>query len=106
MAAVTRINDGTSGTCDIGEPDCCPHSRSGTNSSGSSNVFVNGRAVHRKGDSGDCNCPHGGNFDSTSGSSTVFVNGKAITRTGDSTSCSSCGKSGNHTSGSSNVFAG
>ena len=106
MAAVTRISDSTSGVCDIGEPDCCPHGRNGSNNSGSPNVFVNNRAVHRKGDSGNCNCPHSGNFDSTSGSATVFVNGKSITRIGDSTTCSSCNCGGTHTSGSSNVFAG
>ena len=105
MASVTRIGDSTSGSCDLGVPECCPHGRSGTNTSGSGNVFINGKAAHRKGDSGSCNCPHGGNFASTSGSSTVFVNGKALTRTGDETVCQGCGKSGSHTSGSSNVFA-
>lgn len=102
----TRINDTTTGACDIGEPDCCPHGRSGTNSQGSPNVFINQRNAHRLGDSGPCNCPHGGNFQSTAGSSTVFVNGKALTRIGDQTTCQSCGCSGSHSSGSQNVFAG
>ena len=105
MPAVTRIGDSTTGICDLGLPDC-PHNRSGTNSSGSPDVFVNGIPVHRLGDNGSTNCPHGGSFTSTSGSSTVFVNKKPITRIGDSTSCGSCGKSGTHSNGSSNVFAG
>lgn len=105
MAAVTRVGDSTVGICDLGLPDC-PHSRSGTNSSGSSNVFANGKAVHRQGDSGSTNCPHGGSFTSTNGSSTVFINGKPITRIGDTTNCGTCGKSGTHNNGSADVFAG
>lgn len=105
MPAVTRVGDSTTGICDLGLPDC-PHSRSGTNSSGSENVFINGKAVHRQGDAGSTNCPHGGSFTSTSGSSTVFVNGKPITRIGDTTNCGSCGQAGTHNSGSENVFAG
>lgn len=100
----TRIGDGTSGICDAGEK-CCPHSRSGTNSSGSPDVYINQKQAHRLGDSGSCNCPHGGSYQSTSGSSTVFVNGRALTRIGDATTCQSCGKTGSHVSGSANVFA-
>ena len=105
MAAVTRIGDGEAGTCNIGL-SCCPHSRAGTNSSGSTNVFVNGQALHRLNDTGPCNCPHGGTYSSTSGSSTVFANGQPVTRIGDTTSCQSCGQSGSHVSGSPNVFVG
>ena len=105
MAAVTRISDGTTGICDLGLP-CCPHGRSGTNSTGSGNVFVNKIPVHRLTDNGNCNCPHGGVFASNSGSSTVFVNNLPVTRIGDSTVCQVCGKLGNHVSGSQNVFAG
>lgn len=105
MPAVTRISDSTTGICDVGLP-CCSHGRSGTNSSGSPDVFVNGLAAHRLGDTGPCNCPHGGTFGSTSGSGTVFVNGKPLTRIGDTTSCMMCGMSGSHVSGSGNVFAG
>ena len=36
----TRIGDVTSGVCDLGLP-CCPHGRTGTNSEGSPNVFIN-----------------------------------------------------------------
>lgn len=104
MPAVTKAGDSTSGMCNMGE-DCCPHGRNGTNSNGSGNVFVNGQPLHRQGDSGSCNCPHGGNFSSNSGSGTVFCNGMAVTRVGDDTSCNGCGQSGQHTSGSGNVFA-
>lgn len=105
MASVTRIGDGTSGVCNIGLP-CCPHGRSGSNRAGSPNVFVNGSALHRLSDTGSTNCPHGGMFATTSGSSVVYCNGKPVTRVGDTTSCQTCGQSGSHISGSSNVFAG
>lgn len=105
MPAVTRQGDSTVGTCNIGAP-CCPHGRSGTNSEVSANVYANGLGVHRLGDAGPTNCPHGGTFQTTTGSASVFVNGRAIIRTGDSTVCQSCGMSGSHSSGSSNVFAG
>ena len=105
MPSITRIDDGTVGLCNLGL-ECCGHSRSGNNSSGSGNVFVNGIALHRQGDTGSCNCPHGGTYSSTEGSGSVFCNGVAVTRVGDSTQCNSCGQSGSHTAGSGNVFAG
>lgn len=105
MPAVTKVGDGTTGTCDLGL-DCCPHGRSGTNTAGSPNVFVNGQPLHRLNDTGPTNCPHGGTFATTAGSSTVFCNGQPVTRIGDTTTCQSCGQSGSHVTGSSNVFAG
>lgn len=105
MPAATRIGDGTTGTCDLGL-DCCPHGRSGTNTTGSPNVFINGLAAHRQSDTGGTNCPHGGTFITTGGSSTVFINGRPATRIGDATTCQACGKAGAHTSGSGNVFIG
>lgn len=105
MPSVTKVGDGTVGVCDLGLPDC-PHSRAGTNSVGSPNVYVNGQPLHRLSDTGPTNCPHGGTFSSTAGSSTVYCNGHPVTRIGDTTTCQACGKSGNHASGSSNVFAG
>lgn len=105
MPAVTRINDSTTGICDMGLP-CCPHGRSGTNVEVSADVFINGRGAHRKGDTGSCNCPHGGAFQSVEASATVFINGRGVTRIGDATVCKSCGQSGSHTSGSANVFVG
>ena len=105
MPAITKIGDATSGICDLKLPDC-PHTRTGTNTAGSPNVFVYCQHVNRQGDSGATNCAHGGTFTSTGGSGTVFVNGKPITRIGDATSCTICGQSGTHSSGSTNVFAG
>lgn len=105
MSSATRVGDNTSGMCDIG-CDFCPHGRTGTNSGGSSNVFINGRAAHRLGDSIDISCPHGGSGESTSGSRSVFINGIPATRTGDSTICVVCGQGGSHSNGSSNVFIG
>ncbi len=105
MSAVTRVGDSTTGICDLGLPDC-PHSRSGTNSIGSPNVFINGKPAHRQGDIGSTNCSHGGTFTSVIGSSSVFVNGKPLTRIGDTTNCNTCGQSGTHNTGSPNVFAG
>ena len=105
MSAVTRISDGTVGVCSLGLP-CCPHSRAGNNAVGSPNVFVNSIALHRLTDTGPTNCPHSGTFASTSGSSSVYVNSLKVTRIGDTTTCQSCGQTGNHVSGSSNVYAG
>ena len=105
MSAATRIGDNTSGLCDVG-CDECPHGRTGTNSSGSSNVFINSKAAHRDGDNIAIACPHGGSGVSTGGSSSVFINGKAATRTGDGTSCMVCGQGGSHSNGSPNVFIG
>lgn len=101
----TRIGDSTSGTCDVGLP-CCPHGRTGTNSEGSPDVFINGQPAHRLGDGGATNCPHAGFFQSIVASATVFVNGKGLTRVGDATVCVGCGMTGSHVSGSDNVFAG
>ena len=105
MSSATRINDGTSGICDLGL-DCCAHGRAGVNITDSPNVFINGLAAHRLGDMGDCLCPHGGSYQSVTASQTVFVNGMGLTRIGDSTSCVVCGQAGVHVSGSENVFAG
>ena len=105
MPAAVRKGDAEQGTCDLGLPDC-PHSRTGTNSVVSGNVFINGLGAHRKGDTGPCNCPHGGTFATTGGSGTVFINGRAAVRVGDATTCQMCGKGGAHTTGSGNVSIG
>ena len=106
MAAATRIGDNTTGTCDVGDPDCCPHGRTGTNSQGSPNVFINKKSAHRRNDGISISCPHGGSGRTTGGSITVFINGKAATRISDSTVCVACGQGGRHTNGSANVFIG
>jgi len=103
MPKVTRIGDEEENTCNPGY-DCCPHHRVGTNATGSPNVFVNGKKVHRVNDTGPTNCPHGGTFESISGSPNVFVNGKPVTRIGDSTKCKKCGLVGKHISGSPDVI--
>ena len=105
MPEATRMGDGETGICNPGLP-YCPHTRLGTNSVVSGNVFINGKGAHRKGDTGPCNCPHGGTFQSTGASGTVFINGRGATRVGDQTECQSCGKTGNHVSGSGNVYIG
>lgn len=103
MPASTRISDSTVGTCDLGL-ECCPHSRSGTNSTGSPDVFINNLKSHRLTDTGPTNCPHSGTFESVEGSPNVFVNGLPKTRITDTTICLNCGQSGNHVSGSQDVF--
>ena len=105
MPAAARVTDSSSGICDIGSK-CCSHSRNGSCSNGSSNVFVNGLPIHRYSDEGACNCVHGGQFQTHDGSSTVFVNNLPAARTGDSTVCMSCGQTGTITNGSPNVFIG
>ena len=105
MSGIARMGDGTTGVCDLGLPDC-PHTRIGTVSVTSGDTFVNGLGLHRLSDTGPTNCPHSGTFASVQGSGTVFCNGLAVVRIGDTTVCQSCGKSGSHTGGSGNVFAG
>lgn len=105
MPKITRAPaDTTIGTCDVGLP-CCSHVRHGNNQSHSPNVFANGLPVHRLTDTGPTNCPHSGTFKSTTGSPNVYVNSLKITRIGDITVCIVCGQTGNHDSGSPNVYA-
>lgn len=72
------------------------------NIQGSSNVRINGRPVHRKGDAWAPHCCYGCHTGVTSGgSSTVRVNGRAMARITDAISCG-----GIIITGSSNVTAG
>lgn len=60
------------------------------NKEASSNVFINGKGAHRKGDDWEIHCNgscHGGT--TIGGSSTVFVNGKSVARQGDAIDCGS-----------------
>jgi uncharacterized Zn-binding protein involved in type VI secretion len=70
---------------------------------GSGDVFVNGLAVHRKGDAlapHACpNCPPHPRA-ASGGSPSVFVNGKAVTRLGDAVNCG-----GSLSTASANVYA-
>ncbi|EGR0158867.1 PaaR repeat-containing protein [Vibrio cholerae] len=96
MPAVTRQGDSCTGH------GCWPPRPS---TGGSSDVFCNGKPVHRQGDGWAAHtCPsipetHASSL--AAGSSTVFVNGKAIGRVGDPVGCGS-----SVASGSDNVFAG
>ena len=95
MPAVTRLGD----MC-TGHRAFPPRA----STSASPNVFANGIAVHRKGDSWAVHCDSSPSCHASelkSGSSTVFVNGKALGRVGDPVACGSV-----VAAGSSNVFAG
>lgn len=94
MAAVVRLGDLCSGH------GCFPPR---ANTSASPNVFCNGLAVHRLGDSwGDHSCGHSHHTSVlAAGSSKVFVNGRPIARVADSVACGSVAAQG-----SSSVFAG
>lgn len=94
MPAVTRQGDG--GTGHGAFPP-----RSST--SGSANVYVNGKPVHRVGDSWPVHCDptpscHAGSL--AAGSPTVFANGSPIGRVGDPVDCGSA-----VAAGSPNVFS-
>lgn len=72
------------------------------NNAASSNVFVNGRPVHRRGDGWNVHCCKSCHTGVTSGGSgTVFVNGRPIARVTDAVSCG-----GVIMTGSANVFSG
>lgn len=95
MAKATRLGDKDTGH------DACPPT---TLVTGSPDVFINGKAAGRVGDSyaphGCINHPsHSGTI--ASGSSSVFINGKAAGRVGDPVSCG-----GSVAEGSSNVNIG
>ncbi|MDR0475539.1 MAG: PAAR domain-containing protein [Treponema sp.] len=103
MAGVARVGDQHSGICGHGAP-CCPHSVSGPIVSGSGNVFANGRAVARLGDSVTHSCPHCGTGVISSASGVVFANGIGVARLGDAVTYP--GGSGTIVSASGDVFAG
>lgn len=95
MSSATRLGDN-----DTGHDACAPTALA----TGSPNVFINGRAAGRVGDSyvphGCINHPsHSGTI--ASGSASVFINGKAAGRVSDPVSCG-----GTVAEGSSNVFIG
>ena len=87
MPGVVRLGDQCTGH------SCFPPR---SNASASSNVFVNGQAVHRVGDSWQSHCCgkscHGSV--QASGSPNVFVNGQAVARIGDSIACGSSNATG------------
>jgi uncharacterized Zn-binding protein involved in type VI secretion len=85
---------------------CVPHCSPFDIKGGSNNVFINGRAAARKGDSVDTHLkigkycpPHAPNI--SNGSASVFINGKSAARVGSKISgCTSV------SGGSPNVFVG
>ncbi|ELA7323107.1 PAAR domain-containing protein [Vibrio parahaemolyticus] len=94
MPAVTRKGDG-----------CTGHGAFPPRNSvaGSSNVFVNGKPIHRVGDGWSVHCNpvpvcHGGSL--AAGSSKVYANGQPIGRVGDPVDCGSA-----VAAGSPNVFS-
>ena len=105
MSAATRLSDETTGVCDI-KAECCPHGRSGANTTCSGDVIINGRGAHRQGDNGSCRCPHGGSFELKQGSGTVYINGARAIRIADPAKCDDCGEAGQVESGSRDVFIG
>ena len=99
MPPVTRKGDLCSGH------ECFPPRNS---TSGSQNVFVNGKAAHRQGDSWashSCthpNSPHGSHSSVlASGSKSVYVNSRQLGRISDPIACGS-----SVATGSENVYAG
>lgn len=94
MPAVARKGDPCSGHAAF-----APRAATG----GSANVFANGIAVHRKGDSWAVHCDPSSCHASVlaNGSTTVFANGQPLGRIGDPVACGS-----SVASGSANVFAG
>ncbi len=95
MPAVTRLGD----IC-TGHGAYPPRASTGA----SSNVFINGIAAHRQGDSWAVHCDpsptcHASNL--AQGSASVYVNGKPLGRVGDAVACGS-----SVAAGSPNVFAG
>lgn len=73
------------------------------NTGGSSNVFINGIPVHRRGDPWPTHCSGSSCHASVlgGGSSSIFANGLAVGRIGDPVACGSAAAGG-----SPNVFAG
>ena len=95
MKAVARLGDPCTGHADFPPRG---------NSSASPDVFINGIAAHRQGDSWPVHCNpvplcHASSL--AGGSSSVFVNGKPLGRVGDAVGCG-----GSVSAGSPNVFAG
>lgn len=105
MPEACRVGDQTFGICDD-HHKCCPHSRGGKCTSGSANVFVNGKAAVRAGDAGSCRCAHNAEFELHGGSATVYINGRSAIRIADAAGCKKCDQAGQVCSGSRDVMIG
>lgn len=93
MPSAVRLAD----TCN----GACTHTPR-PNDEASTNVFINGRGSHRKGDHWITHCnpvPVCHDSNASEGSPNVFVNGKPKARVGDDTGCGS-----KMATGSANVF--
>ena len=93
MPPIVRVGDSCSGH------GCFPPRET---TSGSGNVFINSKGVHRKGDSLAVHCCglpcHGGT--TAEGSPSIFVNSQSVARIGDPVDCGSA-----LAKGSGNTFA-
>ena len=87
MSAVTRLGDICTGH------GCWPPREA---VEASSNVFVNGIGVHRKGDGWNIHCCNNDCHFGTmvGGSDTVFINGRSAARIGDEINCGSLSAQG------------
>jgi len=94
MPPICRVGDKAHCPRDSHGSSCCSHSVSGSATSGSPDVFINGRPVLRLGDPGKHRkCCGANNWVTTEGSTSVFVNGIPVTRIGDATKhCGGKGK--------------
>lgn len=105
MPSAARLNDNANCPSDSHGNICCSHNVTGPATSGSPNVFINGRNALRVGDDGVHSACCGSNtWKCVQGSSTVFINGLPAVRLGDQTQ--HCGGTGKIISGSDDVFIG
>src|SRR5262245_56950132 len=87
MAAQGRLGDQVHVMGDAHGCPSCPHVAMGPASSGSKDVFVNGREALRVGDDGRHGpCCGAATWTAVAGSATVFINGKPAFREGDASS--------------------
>jgi len=102
MDGMAKQGDIHEGICGHGA-DCCPHSVTGTISSGSGDVYINGSPAARLNDDVIHNCPHCGTGYVSSASGKVIINGRGAARIGDKVTYP--GGSGVITTASGNVAA-
>lgn len=99
-----RVNDPVEAKFDTHGGPCCPHQVKGLLTTGSGDVYINGRPAARVGDRGvHAACCGPNTFVLAGGAATVLVNGSNAVRRGDPTlHCG--GSSGEVTDGSPDVF--
>ena len=105
MSAVARLGDKSQVPADAHGCVSCAHPAEGPATSGSPDVFVNGKAAVRVGDVGvHAACCGPNTWTAKMGSDSVFVNGKPLHRLGDMDQ--HCGGVGKMIQGSPDVIAG